>query len=117
MQIHERSAGTVTILDLQGKLTLDDGDTLLRDKVRGLVKRGRKHFVINFRDVPYIDSAGIGELVAIFTTLTSRGGTLRLLNVPKRLRDLLVITKLLTVFETFDAETEAVRSFLMPEYR
>jgi anti-sigma B factor antagonist len=111
MQIAERTIEAVTILDLKGALTFGDGDTLLRNRVNRLVKRGRKHVVLNMADVPYIDSVGIGEIVGIYTTLMRRRGSLRLLNVPKRVRDLLVVTKLLTMFETFDAEAEAVRTF------
>lgn len=111
MQIQGRSAETVTILNLNGKLTPGDGDTLLRDIVHSLVKRGCNQLVLDLSDVPYIDSAGIGEIVSIYTKVTRRGGSLKLLNVPKRIRDLLVITRLLTVFETFDAETKAVRTF------
>jgi anti-sigma B factor antagonist len=114
MRIEERTLGTVTILDLTGKLTFGDGDAALKDKVRGLVNRGCRQLVLNLAAVPHVDSVGIGEIVGTYTTITHRGGSLRLLNVPKRIRDLLVITKLLTVFETFDSETEAVRSFFPP---
>jgi anti-sigma B factor antagonist len=115
MQIEERTLGAVTILDLKGKLTLGDGDVALKDKVRTLVNRGCRHLVLNLAEVPHVDSVGIGEIVGTYTTITQRGGSLRLLYVPKRIRDLLVITKLLTVFETFDSETEAVKSFFPPE--
>jgi len=111
MQIEERTAGSVTILDLKGRLTLGDGDTLLKDKVHSLLHQGRKHFLLNLGDVPYIDSAGIGEVVSTFATVSRQGGTLKLLNLTKRIHDLLVITKLVTVFETFSAESDAVRSF------
>jgi anti-sigma B factor antagonist len=111
MQIEERTVGNVTILDLKGKLTLGDGDTLLKDKIHSLLHQGRKHFLLNLGEVPYIDSAGIGEVVRTFATVSRQGGTLKLLNLTKRIHDLLVITKLLTVFETFNAESDAVRSF------
>ena len=111
MQIQGRSVDTVTILNLTGNLTPRDDDTLLRDVVHSLVNRGCKQLVLDLSDVRYIDSAGIGAIIAMYTTVTRRQGSLKLLNVPKRIRDLLVITKLLTVFETFDAETEAVRTF------
>ena len=117
MQIQERTVGAVTILDLKGKLMLGDGDTLLKDKVRSLVSRGCRQLVLNLADVPHVDSVGIGEIVGTYTTMTRRGGSLNLLHVPKRIHDLLVITKLLTVFETFDTETEAVRSFFPPGTR
>jgi anti-sigma B factor antagonist len=111
MQIEERQVGNVIILDAKGKLTLGDGDVLLKDKIHSLVQQGHKNIVLNLGDVPYVDSAGIGEIVGTYTTLSRAGGTLRLLNLTKRIHDLLAITKLLTVFETFTSEDEAVRSF------
>jgi len=111
MQIEERRVGSVIILDAKGKLTLGDGDVLLKDKIHSLVQQGHKNIVLNLGDVPYVDSAGIGEIVGSYTTLSRVGGTLRLLNLTKRIHDLLAITKLLTVFETFTSEDEAVRSF------
>ena len=94
MQIEERSAGDVTVLDLKGKMTLGEGDELLRDKINSLIQQGRRKVVLNLEDVPYID-----------------GGSLKLLNLTKRITDLLSITKLLTVFDTYDSEADAVRSF------
>ena len=111
MQIDERKLGEVVILDLKGKLTLGDGDELLRSKINGLVQAGQKRIVLNLGDVPYIDSAGLGEVVRTYTTVSRQGGTLKLLNLTKRIQDLLAITKLLTVFETFDTENDAVKSF------
>jgi len=111
MQIEERQVGSVIILDAKGKLTLGDGDVLLKDKIHSLVQQGHKQVVLNLGDVPYVDSAGIGEIVGSYTTLSRVGGTLRLLNLTTRIHDLLAITKLLTVFETFTSEDEAVRSF------
>ncbi len=111
MQIQERMVGDVVLLDLKGKITLGEGDELLKDKVNSLVNQGHKKIVLNLADVPYIDSAGLGEVVRTYTTVSRQGGSLKLLNLTKRITDLLSITKLLTVFETFDAETEAVRSF------
>jgi anti-sigma B factor antagonist len=111
MQVQGRIVERVAILSLKGNLTPSVGDTLMRDTVHSLVNRGCKELVLDLSGVPYIDSAGIGEIVAIHTAVTRRHGTLKLLNVPKRIRDLLVITKLLTVFETFDDATEAVRTF------
>jgi anti-sigma B factor antagonist len=111
MQIEERAVGAVTVLDLKGKLTLGDGDALLKDKIHSLLHQGRKHLVLNLGDLSYIDSAGLGEIVSMYTTVRKEGGGLKLANVTKRIRDLLAITKLLTVFETFDSEGEAVRSF------
>jgi anti-sigma B factor antagonist len=111
MQIEERAVGDVTVLDLKGKITLGEGDELLKDKVNSLVNQGHKKIVLNLADVPYIDSAGLGEVVRTYTTVSRQGGSLKLLNLTKRITDLLSITKLLTVFETFDSENEAVRSF------
>jgi len=111
MQITERNVGDVVVLDLKGKITLGEGDELLKDKVNSLVNQGHKKIVLNLADVPYIDSAGLGEVVRTYTTVSRQGGSLKLLNLTKRITDLLSITKLLTVFETFDSENEAVRSF------
>ena len=111
MQIEERIVGDVVMLDLKGKITLGEGDELLKDKVNSLVNQGHKKIVLNLADVPYIDSAGLGEVVRTYTTVSRQGGALKLLNLTKRITDLLSITKLLTVFETFDSEGEAVRSF------
>jgi anti-sigma B factor antagonist len=111
MQIEERTVGDVVVLDLKGRITLGDGDQLLKDKVNSLVNQGRKRIVLNLAGVPYIDSAGLGEIVGSYTTVSRQGGSLKLLNLTKKITDLLAITKLLTVFETFDSEDEAVRSF------
>jgi anti-sigma B factor antagonist len=111
MQIEERAVGDVVVLDLKGKVTLGEGDEVLKDKVNSLVNQGHKKIVLNLADVPYIDSAGLGEVVRTYTTVSRQGGSLKLLNLTKRITDLLSITKLLTVFETFDSENEAVRSF------
>jgi anti-sigma B factor antagonist len=111
MQIEERAVGDVVVLDLKGKITLGEGDELLKDKVNSLVNQGKKKIVLNLAGVPYIDSAGLGEVVRTYTTVSRQGGSLKLLNLTKRITDLLSITKLLTVFETFDSENEAVRSF------
>lgn len=111
MHIEQRSIGEVTVIDLKGKMTLGEGDELLRDKVNSLVQQGLKKIVLNLAEVPYIDSAGLGEIVRTYTTVSRQGGQLKLLNLTKRITDLLAITKLLTVFETFDNENDAVRSF------
>ena len=111
MHIDQRGVGDVVVLDLKGKITLGEGDELLKDKVNSLVNQGHKKIVLNLADVPYIDSAGLGEIVRTYTTVSRQGGSLKLLNLTKRITDLLSITKLLTVFETFDSENEAVRSF------
>src|SRR5258705_7106591 len=111
MQIEERSAGDVTVLDLKGKTTLGEGDELLKDKINGLLQEGRRKIVLKLEEVPYIDSAGLGQIVGGYTTITKQGGSLKLVNLTKRITDLLSITKLLTVFETFDTEPEALKSF------
>lgn len=111
MQIEERSIGDVMVLDLKGRITLGEGDELLKDKVNSLLNQGQKKILLNLADVPYIDSAGLGEVVRTYTTVSRQGGSLKLLNLTKRITDLLSITKLLTVFETFDSESEAVKSY------
>ena len=111
MQIDERSAGDVTVRDLKGKMTLGEGDELLKDKINSLLQQGRRKIVLNLEGVPYIDSAGLGEIVRTYTTIKKQDGSLKLLNLTKRITDLLSITKLLTVFETYDSEADAVRSF------
>ncbi|MBI4486177.1 MAG: STAS domain-containing protein [Acidobacteria bacterium] len=111
MQIEERPIGDVVVLDLKGKITLGEGDELLKDKVNSLVNQGKKKIVLNLAEVPYIDSAGLGEVVRTYTTVSRQGGSLKLLNLTKRINDLLSITKLLTVFETFESENDAIRSF------
>jgi len=111
MQIHQRPVGDVMIIDLTGKMTLGEGDELLRDKVNSLIQQGHRKLVLNLAEVPYIDSAGLGEIVRTYTTVSRQGGSLKLLNLTKRIQDLLAITKLLTVFETYDSEAEAVKSF------
>jgi anti-sigma B factor antagonist len=111
MQIEERPTGDIVVLDLKGKMTLGEGDELLKDKINSLVHQGRRKVVLNLEGVPYIDSAGLGEIVRTFTTISRQGGSMKLLNLTKRITDLLSITKLLTVFETYDNEADAVRSF------
>lgn len=111
MQIDERTVGDVMVLDVKGKVTLGEGDEMLKDKVNSLVNQGHKKIVLNLAEVPYIDSAGLGEIVRTYTTVSRQGGSLKLLNLTKRITDLLSITKLLTVFETYDSENEAIRSF------
>jgi anti-sigma B factor antagonist len=111
MQIEERVVSNVTVLDLKGKMTLGEGDELLKDKINSLLQQDRKHILLNLEGVPYTDSAGLGEIVRTYTTVSRQGGKLKLVNLTKRITDLLSITKLLTVFETFESEPEAIRSF------
>ena len=111
MQIEERVVNEVTILDLKGKITLGEGDEALKDKINSLIQQDRKRILLNLAEVPYIDSAGLGEVVRTYTTVSRQGGQLKLVNLTKRITDLLAITKLLTVFETFEAEPEALKSY------
>src|SRR6187431_3715015 len=111
MVIEERIIGDVTVLDLKGKMTLGEGDELLKDKINSLLASGKKKLLLNLEGVPYIDSAGLGEVVRTYTTVSRQGGSLKLLNLTKRIQDLLAITKLLTVFETYESEPDAVKSF------
>jgi len=114
MQIEERVNGGVTILDLKGKMTLGEGDELLKDKINSLIHQGQKKLLLNLEGVPYIDSAGLGEIVRTYTTVSRQGGSLKLVNLTKRITDLLAITKLLTVFETFETEKDAIASYQSP---
>ena len=111
MKIVERQVGDVTILDLHGKILIGEGDDALRDAVTRLVDSGKSKIILNLADVPYVDSAGLGEIVRCYTTVSRKGGRLKLVNLTRKIQDLLSITKLLTVFETYESEDEAVRSF------
>jgi anti-sigma B factor antagonist len=111
MTIQERVVGSVNILDLGGKLVLGDGDMLLKDKIHSLVFQGRKQIVLNMGGVSYVDSSGLGALVASSVTAKNNGGQIKLVSLTKRLQDLLAIAKLLTVFECYDSDDEAVTSF------
>ena len=111
MKIVERQVGDVIILDIQGKILIGEGDDALREAVTRLVEGGKRKILLNLADVPYVDSAGLGEIVRCYTTVSKQGGRLKLINLTRKIQDLLAITKLLTVFETYDAEDEGVRSF------
>ena len=111
MDIEERTLEHVVVLDLKGKLTIGEGDEQLRAKINGLIEQGQCNLLLNLEDVPYVDSAGLGELVRTHTTVRRQGGSLKLVNLTKRITDLLTITKLLTVFDTFESEAAAVGSF------
>ncbi len=111
MQIDERSAGDVTVLDLKGRMTMGEGDELLKDKVNSLILQGRKKLVLNLADVPYVDSAGLGQLVQAYSTAKNHGATLKLLEPTPRLRDLLVVTTLSTIFEIYDDEAAVLASY------
>jgi anti-sigma B factor antagonist len=106
-----RQVGDVTVVDAVGRITLGEGSSMLREDLRQMIVKGQKKILLNLANVSYIDSSGIGELVSGFTTVTNQGGELKLLNLTKRVHDLLQITKLYTVFEVFDEEAAAVRSF------
>ena len=109
--IDSREVSHVTILDIRGRIVLGDEIHLLRDAVRKLVTEGKKKIILNLADVPYVDSAGLGEIVRCYTTVSRKGGKLKLLHLTKKIQDLLAITKLLTVFETYENEEEAIKSF------
>ena len=111
INISERQAGDVTILDLEGKVTIGEGSVALRNAIRRLLGEGKTKILLNLGSVGYIDSSGIGELVSSFTAVNKEGGTLKLLNLTQKIQDLLAITKLLTVFDTFDDEATALSSF------
>ena len=111
MEIQERTIQGVVVLDLKGKLTIGEGDELLKERISNLVQQGHRNLLLNLEGVPYVDSAGLGEIVRTYTTVSRQGGKLKLVNLTKRITDLLAITKLLTVFETYESEDEAVQSF------
>jgi anti-sigma B factor antagonist len=112
MQLDQRIVGQVAVVKVTGDITLNKGgDVLLKDKVQSLIQQGQKNILLDLSGVSYVDSAGLGELVQAYATTKNRGGALKLLSVTKRLRDLLVVTKLLMVFDTFEAEADALASF------
>jgi anti-sigma B factor antagonist len=111
MKIKTRQVDGVTIMDCSGRITLGEGSVQLRDAVRDLLSKGSKQILLNLGDFTYIDSSGIGELVSAFTTVRNQGGDLKLLNLTKKVHDLLQITKLYTVFDVKDDEASAVASF------
>src|SRR5205085_12550323 len=111
LNIRERQAGDVTILDLEGRITIGDGNVSLRNAIRRLIQEGKKRILLNLAGVSYIDSSGIGELVSSYTAIGKDGGQLKLLNLTQKLQDLLTITKLLTVFDVYESEADALNSF------
>jgi anti-sigma B factor antagonist len=114
IRIEERLIGQVTVLDIVGKLTMDQAARRLKDKINSLIAQERTQIVLNLGGVPYIDSGGLGQLVASYGSVMRTGGAMKLLNVSSRNHDLLSITRLVTVFESFDSEAEAVQSFQTP---
>ena len=111
VKLNTRQVGDVSVIDVSGRITLGEGSSTLRDALRELATKGQKKILLNLGEVSYIDSSGIGELVSGFTSVTNSGGQLRLLNLTKRVKDLLQITKLYTVFDVHDGEALAIRSF------
>ena len=112
VKLNTRQVGDVSVIDVSGRITLGEGSSTLRDALRELAGKGQKKILLNLGEVSYIDSSGIGELVSGFTTVTNLGGELKLLNLTKRVKDLLQITKLYTVFDVHESEASAVRSFV-----
>lgn len=111
VKLNTRQVGDVSVVDVAGRITLGEGSSALRDTLRDMVTKDRKKILLNLGDVSYIDSSGIGELVSGFTSVTNSGGQLKLLNLTKRVKDLLQITKLYTVFDVHEDEAAAIRSF------
>jgi len=111
VKLNTRQVGDVTVIDVSGRITLGEGSSVIRDEMHALTGKGIKKVLLNLGDVTYIDSSGIGELVTGYTTLANAGGTMKLLHLTKRVKDLLQITKLYTVFDVHDDEAHAVRSF------
>ncbi len=111
LKLTTRQVGDVTVMDAVGKITLGEGSATFRDAAKDLLANGHKKILVNLGEVNYIDSSGIGELVSAFTTVSNQGGQLKLLNLTKRVQDLLQITKLYTVFDVHDEEAHAIRSF------
>ena len=111
LDLKERQAGDVTILDLTGEVRIGEGSVALRTAIRRLLEEGKKRILLNLAGVGYIDSSGIGELVSSYTAIGKDGGQLKLLNLTQKLQDLLTITKLLTVFDVYESEADALNSF------
>jgi len=111
LNISERQAGDVTVLDLGGRITIGEGSVALRGAIKRLIEEGKKKILLNLGKVSYVDSSGIGELVSSFTTINREGGQLKLLNLSQKIQDLMTITKLHTVFDVYDDETGALNSF------
>ena len=114
VKLSTRQVGDVTVVDVAGRITLGEGSSALRDLLRDMVGKNQKKILLNLGDVSYIDSSGIGELVSAYTGVSKQGGALKLLNLTKKVHDLLQITKLYTVFDVHDDETRAIASFAKP---
>jgi anti-sigma B factor antagonist len=117
VKLNTRQVGDVTVIDISGRVTLGEGSSAIREAMRDLTAKGNKKILLNLSEVSYIDSTGIGELVAGFTSAANAGGTVKLLGVTKHVKDVLQISRLYTVFEAFDDEADAVRSFAQIETR
>jgi anti-sigma B factor antagonist len=111
MKTSVREVRGVSVLDLKGKITIGSGDVQLRETINRLVDEGKKNILINMQDVTTIDSSGIGELVGCYTSVTNKGGKLKLLHLPPKISDVLTVTQLITVFDVFESEPEAVTSY------
>src|ERR1041384_8320759 len=111
LNIRERQAAAITVLDMDGRITIGERSVALRSAIRRLLEEGKKKILLNLAGVGYIDSSGIGELVSSYTAINKKGGQLKLLNLTQKLQDLLTITKLLTVFDVYEAEADALNSF------
>ena len=111
LDVKERQAGDVTILDMSGEVRIGEGSVSLRDSIRKLADNGKKQILLNLAGVKYIDSSGIGELVSSYTAIGKENGQLKLLNLTQKLQDLLTITKLLTVFDVYENEADALNSY------
>ena len=111
LNINERQAGDVTVLDMSGKITIGEGSVTLRTAIRRVLEEGKRRILLNLGGVSYIDSSGIGELVSSYTAINKEEGQLKLLNLTQKLQDLLAITKLLTVFDVYENEAEALNSY------
>jgi anti-sigma B factor antagonist len=110
-KVSTRQVGEVTVIDLEGRITLVDGSNLLRDELRHLISTNRRKILLNFAEVSYMDSSGLGQVVAGFTTVKNQGGQLKLLNVGKRIKDLLNMARIASIFEMFDDESAAIMTF------
>ena len=111
MDIKERVVEGVSVLDISGKIVLGEGDIQIKDRIKDLLADGQRSILLNLGDVSYIDSAGLGALISGYTTVKREGGQLKLVNLTKRIKDLLAITKLITVFDTYESENEAIASY------
>lgn len=111
MKIEKRKKNNVLILDLKGKILFGDGIEELRTAINNAIKENEKNLLLNFAEVPYLDSTGLGEVVRSYTTLKKEGGTVKIVNLTNKVKDLLTVTKLITVFEAFENEDDAIKSF------